>query len=170
MTEILGTIFKAIRDLLSGKSKKSIITMPDLSKLTRSVNLLVIHCSATPPNMDIGAKEIRRWHKAKGWSDIGYHDVIRRDGSYERGRDYNRIGAHVRGYNRGSIGVCMVGGVDEYNNPEDNFTDEQWESLTRYCRATKAQINVSIAGHNEFDKGKACPSFDVQRFLEAENI
>lgn len=143
--------------------------MPDLSNLTRKVDLLVIHCSATPPNMDIGAKEIRRWHKDKGWSDIGYHDVIRRNGVLERGRDYNRSGAHVRGYNSKSIGVCMIGGVDEYNEAEDNFTREQWKTLERYCRMTKAQVPVTIHGHNEF-ANKACPSFSVQDWLQSENI
>lgn len=144
--------------------------MPNLINLTRPIDLLVIHCSATPPNMDIGAKEIRRWHKNKGWSDIGYHDVIRRNGKTEKGRDYNRIGAHVKGWNRRSLGVCLVGGVDEYNEPEANFTDEQWESLERYCRAVKAQINgIVIAGHNEYAP-KACPSFYVPEWLQSVNL
>lgn len=144
--------------------------MPDLSNLTRKVDLLIIHCSATPPNMDIGAKEIRRWHKNKGWSDIGYHDVIRINGSIERGRDYNKSGAHVRGYNSNSLGVVLVGGVDEYNDPEANFTQDEWKSIARYCRMVKAQLpHISIHGHNEFSS-KACPSFDVQEWLLRENI
>jgi N-acetylmuramoyl-L-alanine amidase len=62
----------------------------------RKINWLVIHTAATRPSMDIGAKEIRRWHKAKGWSDIGYHYVIRRDGRVEKGRPDARVGAHVK--------------------------------------------------------------------------
>src|SRR5690606_114532 len=78
----------------------------------RFINLLVIHCAATTPLMDIGAKEIDVWHKQRGWSKIGYHFVIRRNGVIEKGRDISEVGAHVEGYNKNSIGICMVGGID----------------------------------------------------------
>lgn len=150
----------------------------DLLSLNRKVNLLVIHCSATPPSMDIGARWIRKLHmspdpndSSKPWSDIGYHGVIRRDGTYEDGRDINRTGAHVRGYNTGSIGVCLVGGVDENGKAEDNFTDAQYKTLSLICRGAKAIIkDLTIHGHNEFDKNKACPCFSVQKWLKSENI
>lgn len=143
----------------------------DLLSLNRKVNLLIIHCSATPPDMDMGAYEITKWHKDRGWHTIGYHGVIRRDGTYEDGRDINRTGAHVRGYNTGSIGVCLVGGLDENNKPEDNFTDAQYKTLSLICRGAKAVIkDLTIHGHNEFDKNKACPSFSVQKWLKSENI
>jgi len=74
-----------------------------------TIQKLIIHCADTPPNMDVGAEEIRRWHvEGNGWSDIGYHYVIRRCGLIETGRDESTPGAHVRGHNTGSIGVCMV--------------------------------------------------------------
>ena len=132
---------------------------------------IVIHCAATPPNMDIGAKEIREWHKTRGWADIGYHDVIRRDGKLEFGREENATGAHVRGYNDRSVGICLVGGVNADNTPENNFTDEQFKTLRRSIRFYKALFpEASIVGHNELDSGKACPSFDVQAWLAQESI
>ena len=90
---------------------------------------IVIHCSATPPSLDIGAKEIDSWHRDKGWAGIGYHEVIRRDGRIEMGRDYSQIGAHAKGFNHESLGIVMVGGVSEDNKAESNYTPEQWRSL-----------------------------------------
>lgn len=143
----------------------------DLSSLDRPVNRLFIHCAATPPTMDIGAKEIRKWHKDKGWSDIGYHWVIRRNGKIEDGRPINKVGAHVKGYNTGSLAICMIGGVDIEMNPTPNFTDKQWHTLELMVRSIKAQIpHITIHGHNEFDHGKACPSFSVQNWLESKGI
>lgn len=140
-------------------------------KTTRPIDKLIIHCSATKPSMDIGAKEIRKWHTDKppngnGWSDIGYHYVIRRDGTVEPGRPLALVGAHVAGHNTGSHGICLVGGI-----PEANFTKEQWDQLARVVRAFKAQYpKATVHGHNEFDAGKACPSFDVQKWLRDEGI
>lgn len=149
--------------------KKEIMTL-DLSKLSRHVSRLIIHCSATPPSMDIGADTINKWHTDKGWSAIGYHYVIKRDGVIENGRDVNNIGAHVKGHNTGSIGVCLIGGVDKNNKAEANFTDAQWETLAIVCKSFKKQLNyVTIHGHNEY-AAKACPSFDVQVWLDKENI
>jgi len=91
---------------------------------------IVIHCAATKPSMDVGVDTIRDWHvNGNGWRDIGYHLVIRRDGSVEKGRDINDSGAHAAGYNSKSIGLCLVGGMAEDNSAENNFTAEQWTSL-----------------------------------------
>ena len=138
----------------------------------RKVNQLIIHCAATRPKMDIGAKEIRDWHvKGNGWADIGYHYVIRRDGRIEDGRPVDQIGAHVQGQNTGSIGICLVGGIDDAGKPQSNFTEDQWHSLELAVRAFKmVHPNATIHGHNEYDKGKACPSFDVQKWLKQENL
>ena len=141
----------------------------------RTIDTLVIHCSATKASMDIGAKEIRKWHtkpKSKGgpgWSDIGYHYVIRRDGSTEDGRPNQRAGAHAKGHNRTSIGICLVGGVDEQNNPETNFTIEQRKSLralVNFLKQTYSIDDSQIFGHRDFPGvAKACPCFDVDRWL-----
>jgi N-acetylmuramoyl-L-alanine amidase len=141
-------------------------------RTTRPIDKLIIHCSATKPSMDIGVKEIRQWHtKGNGWSDIGYHYVIRRDGTVETGRPINLVGAHVAGHNTGSHGVCLVGGIDNEGEAEANFTKEQWDQLGRVVRAFKAEYpHATVHGHNEYDAGKACPSFDVQKWLKAEGL
>lgn len=143
----------------------------DLFKTSRPIDKLIIHCAATRPNQDIGVKEIRKWHvEGNGWKDIGYHDVIRINGDIEKGRPIDQVGAHVAGHNTGSIGVCMVGGVDKDGKPSANFTDAQWRSLERYVRTFKTEYpKATIHGHNEF-AAKACPSFDVQKWLKDKNI
>lgn len=139
--------------------------------MRRITDYIVVHCSATPPTMDIGAEEIRSWHTTKGWSDIGYHNVIKRDGTIEFGRDMNAIGAHVRGYNDKSIGVCMVGGVDKDMKPQSNFTDKQFLSLQILLGFYKREYPLAkIVGHRELNSGKACPSFDVKTFLRSKNM
>ena len=131
----------------------------------RSIKRAFVHCSATPPNLDIGVKEIRRWHRRNGWSDVGYHDVIRRDGSTEKGRPIKRMGAHAKGHNRDSIGVCLVGGVDKKNRPEDNFTDAQYRALKKYRKRRDRELGpLTWHGHYEVS-AKACPCFNVAEFF-----
>jgi N-acetylmuramoyl-L-alanine amidase len=129
--------------------------------------------------MDIGTNEIRLWHTApppagRGWQDIGYHFVIRRNGVVEDGRDtdgdgdiFEEIGAHTVGYNANSIGICMVGGVaKDGKTTENNFTQEQWKALPRLLRAIRARFPAAtIHGHREF-AAKDCPSFCVQTYLK----
>jgi len=139
-------------------------------KTKRKINKLIIHCSATPPDMDVGVKELRAWHIERGFKDIGYHHVIKRNGEIEEGRHIDLVGAHCKGQNTGSIGVCMVGGVDEHNRPESNFTSEQWRTIENYARIFKASFPyATIHGHNEY-ANKACPSFDVQEWLKKEGL
>ena len=124
--------------------------------------MVVIHCSATPPSMDIGAKEIRKWHvEDNGWRDIGYHLVIRRNGIAEGGRPLHVTPAAQRGYNKGSIAICLVGGVDQDNSPEDNFTLEQFEMLRTELLWLRDEYDiVSIVGHSDL-ANKDCPCFNV---------
>lgn len=134
--------------------------------MRKDTQYIVIHCSATPPSMDIGRDEIDEWHKEKGWKMIGYHDVIRRNGINEEGRQVNDVGAHVKGYNSISVGVCLIGGVNEDGAPEDNFQDNQYKSLIRLLRWYRVLFpKAVIVGHNQLDPHKACPSFNVQRWL-----
>ena len=134
--------------------------------MRESTEYIVVHCAATKPDMDIGAAEIDKWHKQRGFIGIGYHAVIRRDGSIELGRHFNEPGAHVKGLNRVSVGVCMVGGVDDNNQPEDNFTPEQFASLKAVLQfLTKVYPGAGIIGHRDM-ADKACPSFDVHEWLE----
>ena len=116
--------------------------------------------------MDVGAKEIREWHvKGNGWSDIGYHGVIRRNGTLESGRPMDQPGAHTSGHNADSIGICLVGGVKEDGKtPEANFTSEQWATLARVIKELIQKYpGATVHGHNEFAQ-KACPSFDVRKW------
>lgn len=149
----------------------------------RKVDLIIVHCADTFADMDIGAAEIRKWHtdpapKGRGWADIGYHFVIRRDGTVELGRDtdkdgdvYEEVGAHVAGWNKNSIGICMVGGKGANGDAENNFTGKQFASLETILRVIKADYpRATVHGHREFDHGKQCPSFDVQEWLKGRNL
>lgn len=141
----------------------------------RPINLLVVHCSATPASRDIGVKEIRGWHKANGWKDVGYHYVIRRNGTVETGRAEAIVGAHVSGHNAKSIGVCMVGGVKPDMSAEDNFTPAQFAALGQLLRELKTRFpDARVCGHRDLSPDrngdgkvtpgewvKMCPSFDV---------
>ncbi len=133
----------------------------------KATDYIVIHCSATRPSQDIDAKEIDRWHRSRGWLKIGYHVILKRDGTEEVGREVMEVGAHAKGYNHKSVGICMIGGVTEedHTKAEDNFTPEQWETLdVLLSKLTTKFPKATIIGHNEISS-KECPSFDVQKFL-----
>lgn len=142
----------------------------------RKIDTIIIHCSDTPSTMNIGAKEIRDWHiKDNGWSDIGYHYVIRRNGSLETGRNIETIGAHVYSHNKNSIGICLVGGKPIGNQKKDInlFTIEQLETLESLLFNLKGflqDMNIKIVGHCELDSKKTCPNFDVQKWLKEREI
>lgn len=140
-----------------------------MSDLRTSTQWIVIHCSDTPARMvNVDAKEIDRWHRERGFLKIGYHFVIKRDGTRERGRMLDEIGAHVIGYNNKSVGVCLVGGrADVGTDPEDNFTAEQWVTLHSTLIELKKQYpTAKIVGHRDMASQKQCPSFDVADWLK----
>lgn len=130
----------------------------------RDIKYLVVHCSATKEGKDFGVDDFRKWHKRKGWSDVGYHFCIRLDGTIEEGRPIEKIGAGVRGYNSNSIHICYTGGVDENIKPKDTRTEAQKEALRFKLMALKQQFpHAEILGHRDFpDVRKACPSFDAK--------
>jgi N-acetylmuramoyl-L-alanine amidase len=143
--------------------------------LRATTEYLVIHCSATPPSMDVGEEDIRTWHKAKGWIDIGYNIVIRRNGIIEIGRPLDYAGAHVEGYNNRALGICLVGGTDNNQKAENNFTVSQWKSLIlalKFCRCVWP--TAKITGHRDLilpgQPMKECPSFDVATWLKDINL
>ena len=134
---------------------------------------IVIHCSQTRPSQDIGAKDIDRWHRERGWLKIGYGKVIRRNGEVEQGREDNAIQAHVKGYNHCSYGLALAGGAKEENwkEPEDNFTAEQWEALKKTLEELLIKYpDAQIVGHRDLDESKFCPSFSVRTYLLNEDI
>jgi len=127
----------------------------------REINKIVVHCSATPPDMYVDKAMIDRWHKERGWSGCGYHYVIKRDGQIELGRPIEKIGAHVKGHNKTSIGICYCGGVDGEMKEQDNRSDSQKESLLLLIMLLKNIFPEAVVhGHRDFST-KFCPSFDA---------
>lgn len=140
------------------------LTGMDLKQSCRRINDIIIHCTATPAGRDYTVDDIRRWHRERGWSDIGYHYVVYRDGSIHNGRDVDISGAHCQGHNANSIGIVYVGGMTADNAlPKDTRTQAQKDSLQLLVYLMKKlYFGVSFHGHRDYDKGKACPSFDVK--------
>lgn len=150
---------------------------------------IYVHCSATRPSLDIGRRQIREWHIAKGWADIGYAAVIRRSGLVEFGRHFDDIGAQVAGRNSVSVGVCLIGGLYEDGSEAVDdfgglFTPAQGASLADLLRVlVEAYPGAKVLGHrdaspdlnmdgkitpNEFLK--SCPGFDVASWCRIHSI
>ena len=130
----------------------------------RNIDKLIIHCSATRECDDsVNASVIDRWHKARGWKGCGYHFIVLIDGTIETGRMIDKVGSHVKGMNKSSIGICYIGGLErDGKTPKDTRTPEQKESLLLLIKTlNKIYPEATLHGHNEFSN-KACPSFDVQ--------
>jgi len=108
-------------------------------------------------------EEIKRWHKARGFRTIGYHYVIELDGILREGRPLGQKGAHVRGHNEDSVGVCYVGGVDVSGKPKNTLNKAQEETLVKLLKDLIDTYGVSVHGHNEYS-AKACPSFNVNNW------
>ncbi|MBD9179251.1 MAG: lysozyme [Odoribacter splanchnicus] len=129
----------------------------------RKIDLIVIHCADTFARMDIGVKEIREWHLKRGFNDIGYHYVIRRDGTVENGRPLEKAGAHAQGYNSRSVGICYAGGKGDDGRPEDNRTPEQKATLQKLVAELLEQFpDAEVCGHRDLPGvNKECPCFSV---------
>lgn len=147
----------------------------------RHIDLIVLHSSATPRGMDIGVKEISQWHRQRGWLGCGYHYVVRQSGVVEWGRDLSEVGAHAAGYNRNSIGVCLIGGVDKWENPQTgqvslipnaNFTPIQLDVTAELLKLLHREYpNADILGHKDLEGAKTkCPSMDVREFCKEAGI
>lgn len=131
-----------------------------------TTDFIVVHCSWSKAELDIGAAEIDRWHKRKGWRKIGYHFVIRRDGTVEQGRKLENRGAHVRGLNDNSIGICLIGGMGDTDKDEDNFTQHQRNALSdTLVFLHRVYPKAKIRPHSYFDRHKTCPVMDLEPFL-----
>lgn len=147
-----------------------------LKKSKRTITDIVIHCTATRAWQDYSADDIRRMHKAQGWADIGYHYVVRLDGTIEPGRDVDKIGAHVSGHNANSIGVVYVGGLDNQGKAKDTRTENQKNALLNLLLDLRQLYpNARISGHRDFSPDlngngtiepnewiKECPCFDAK--------
>lgn len=132
----------------------------------RPIDEIYVHCAYTPPSMDIGRDRIDEWHRERGFNEIGYHYVIRRSGEIEFGRDKETEGAHVRGHNMRSLGICLVGGMSALDNrPDFNYTRAQLRILDELLTdLTEQHPDARVLGHRDTDAAKACPCFDVQEW------
>lgn len=136
-------------------------TIRDISEIKQAI----VHCTYTPAGLNIGAKEIRQWHLKRGWRDIGYHVVIRRDKIVEPGRPFFEVGAHCKGHNLDSIGIALVGGMSDNQLPVFNFTETQMLMLGSYIRYLRVIIpGLEVHGHNWYSQ-KECPCFDVEQYF-----
>ena len=133
-----------------------------LKKSRRRIDEIIIHCTATPEGRECTVNEIRLWHKARGFSDIGYHYLVHLNGDVDLGRDVDISGAHCTGHNAHSIGVCYVGGCGkDGKTPKDTRTQEQKAALANLLMdLRKLYPWAKIRGHRDF-ANKACPSFDA---------
>lgn len=134
-------------------------------KINRKINKIYVHVSDTPDSRaDIGATQIKKWHtdpkpQGNGWKDIGYHYVIKRDGTLEDGRALDIAGAHVAGHNSDSIGICWVG--------RDDISPDQEDTLIGLIKTLLVKLNLSksdVLGHKESDHSKTCPNLDMDDF------
>lgn len=152
--------------------------------MSKKIKYLIIHCTATPEGRDVTAREIRAWHthpkpKGRGWKQVGYADMIHLDGKIENLVPYDNgdivdsweITNGVAGINSVCRHVVYVGGTDKNRKPKDTRNDDQKDMLLRYVKASiDSHPHIKIGGHKQFDNGKACPSFDVPKWLRENGI
>ena len=145
----------------------------------RNIDSIIVHCSATKAGQDFTAADIDCWHRERGFNGIGYHYVIRLDGKLEKGRDVSLAGAHCRGWNERSVGICYIGGLDENGRPADTRTNAQKRVLYQIIMDLQREYNIlQVLGHRDtspdlngdgviepYEYVKACPCFDVRAFL-----
>ena len=132
---------------------------------------IVIHCTQTPKDMEVDVEKVTQWHKDRGFDTIGYHYLIKRDGTLQVGRDEDVVGAHAVAVNGTSIGVALAGGGTPNMGWENNFAPIQFETLKTILLKLKEEYGIEkIIGHYEVDDKKECPSFDVPKWLEKNNI
>ena len=137
----------------------------------QKTDIIVIHCTQTPDDMDFGVEKVTAWHKERGFDTIGYHYLIKRDGTLQVGRDEDVTGAHAVQVNGTSVGVALVGGGTVDMGWENNFESVQFETLKSILLKLKDKYNIEkIIGHYQVEDKKKCPSFDVPKWLEENGL
>jgi len=145
----------------------------------RTIHMIIIHCSASDAPGDDCPKRINLLHTGNektpikwgiyqthcfGWADTGYHFIITRDGKIHPARPIERPGAHAKGFNKSSIGICLTG--------DKEFTEEQFKSLRTLVKdelIPKHELSImDIIGHRDLNQGKTCPNFDVQEMMRPQ--
>lgn len=143
---------------------------------TQDIDTIIIHCSATREGQDVRASDIDKWHRERGFACIGYNYVICIDGTIEEGRPLSMNGAHCKGWNTHSIGVCYIGGLDKAGNPKDTRSEAQKKSMYQLVRSLLLKYPIKwIMGHRDTSPDlngdgkitpnewiKQCPCFDVK--------
>ena len=137
-----------------------------MRRIRSQTNYVVWHCSATKPDWNGHAADIANMHKAKGWDDIGYHIVISREGQIAWGEDPRKQGAHAKGMNMISVGVCLVGGVDESNAPQANYTPEQWVS----AKATYEFLSAMYPAAEHLGHRDLSPDLNNDGIVDGEDM
>ena len=141
-----------------------------------NVDYIVIHCSATKETQNYSFKQLKADHLARGFKGVGYHLYIKKDGSTLFGRSFFKSGAHVKGFNYNSIGICYEGGLDKNGKPKDTRTVQQKQALLRAVLFLKGVYpNAKVKGHRDFSPDlngdgiitpneyiKSCPCFNVE--------
>lgn len=149
--------------------------------IMRKIDSIIIHCSATKVGQDFTAADIDRWHRERGFNGIGYHYVVCLDGRLERGRDISLAGAHCKGWNEHSIGICYIGGLDVNGHPADTRTKAQKRVLYQLIMDLQKEYGIlQVFGHRDTSPDlngdgvieaneyvKVCPCFDVKEFLKS---
>lgn len=133
------------------------------------IDTIVLHATATPEGREITVEEIDKWHKARGFDMVGYHYIIDLQGKVHKGRCITQVGAHAKGHNTNSIGICYVGGLDQDKNAKDTLRPIQKNSMSSLLLALKWVLRkpLKVVGHNKLSN-KQCPCFDVNRKFEWE--
>lgn len=156
-----------------------LLTFGDKISVMRKIDSIIVHCSATKAGQDFSAADIDCWHRERGFNGIGYHYVIRLNGTIEKGRNVARSGAHCKGWNERSIGICYIGGLDANGLPADTRTDAQKRILYQLIMELQREYGIlCVLGHRDtspdlngdgmiepYEYMKACPCFDVKEFL-----
>ena len=156
---------QAGRAPLAGALTASLPEVQYVRDASESIRFIVIHCSATRRDRPYPVELLRRDHLARGFREIGYHFYIRTDGTTYHPRLLGEVGAHVKGLNHCSIGVCYEGGLDENGRPADTRTPQQRERLLELLTILKRIYpKALIIGHNQLSPKirKACPCFDAR--------
>lgn len=154
------------------------MTFSNLTSATNAQQIknITIHCSATTDKQDLTVSDIDRMHRQRGFLKVGYHYVIRRDGTIDTGRLENQVGAHVEGHNKGNIGVCWIGGINsKTKKAEDNRTQAQKDALVKLVTDLRTRYpEAQVRGHRDWSPDlnkdgkiqknewmKECPCFDA---------
>ncbi|CAH9015536.1 N-acetylmuramoyl-L-alanine amidase [Vibrio phage 489E54-1] len=165
---------------------KSLVTtvkssvMEPLFLVRLNMNRITVHCSATQPDSNYTVEKLHHDHvTVNGWSDIGYHRYITRDGVVHHCRPLSKTGAHVRGHNKGNIGICLEGGIDQRGKSTNNFTPAQFDVLRLEIIELTSVYGIQSPplGHRDWSPDldgdgtveanefiKDCPCFDVKEW------